>query len=179
MIACELLKRNFPLILQKPVALNLNNTLLLKDIIENHNALVLVDHTYLFHPAFEKLKELVSREPEITGIQSRGTGWGPFRRNCDPLWDWGPHDISMCLAILQEFPESVEVEDIKSMEMNGTVGKIITVRLDFPSGVIANLKLGNISKKRERTFVVQSNDKRFIFDDCSDNKLRITTSMSE
>ena len=83
-IACELLKRNFPLILQKPVALDLKNTLMLQEIIENNNGLVLVDHTYLFHPAFEKLKELVSQEPGITRIQSNGIGWGPVRGNCDP-----------------------------------------------------------------------------------------------
>ena len=42
-----------------------------------------------------------------------------------------------------------------------------------------NLQFGNLSKKMERTFVVQSYDKRFIFDVFADKKLRVATDLFE
>lgn len=178
-IARNYVEMGLPLIIQKPIALNLVEANKLKDKIENNNALVLVDHTYLFHPAFEKLKDLININNGIINIQSTGIGWGPFRRNCDPLWDWGPHDISMCLALLQEFPLSIEIENYESKLINGITGKIINIRLDFPSGTVAHLKFGNLSKKRQRVFMVKSRNKIFIFDDYANNKLCVISDLKE
>ena len=45
--------------------------------------------------------------------KSEGGGLGPFRENISGLWDWGPHDISMCLDIVGSMPLNIFAEKLK------------------------------------------------------------------
>ena len=63
-------------------------------------------HVLRFHPAFEKLKELIDAGElgEVKYIHSHRLGLGKFHTENDALWDLAPHDLSMILAITGEAP---------------------------------------------------------------------------
>ena len=63
---------------------------------------VKVNHVYLYHPMYRFLKEIVKDKNKINSIYSFSGDNGPFRKDISPLWDWGPHDIAMCLDIFGE-----------------------------------------------------------------------------
>ena len=42
-----------------------------------------------------------------------GGNYGPFRMDVSSLWDWGPHDLSMCLEIIGKYPSKVKAEFLK------------------------------------------------------------------
>jgi len=170
-IAVDLISAGFPVLIQKPLALNLKDALMIQRISKDRGLIVLVDHTYLFHPAFELLKKQVRDNKKIMSIYSMGWNWGPFRKEVDVLWDWLPHDIAMSLWILKEYPKFIDVNQLEILESPSKEGKIFNIQLEFPSGCIAEITVGNIRTPRKRYFKVKMSKKVLVFDDCANQKL--------
>ena len=96
--------------------------------IARHNGLVLmVGHTFLYSPAVKKIKEIVDRGDlgQIRYVCARRLNLGLYQKDINVAWDLAPHDLSIILHLLQEFPESVNccgsshvtpgIEDVTSM----------------------------------------------------------------
>lgn len=170
-IGIAALDGGFPVMFEKPLALNLKDLDRINKAAKRSGLPTIVDHTLIFHPAFERLKELNQNLDEITAISSNGWNWGPFRENIDPLWDWGPHDLSLCLELLEATPEIVKAERIESAATPQGLRRMYNLVLNFPEGAGADLVFGNCRSPKRRYFEVITQDRSFIFDDCSDQKL--------
>lgn len=55
----------------------------------------MVGHVLRFHPAFEKLLDMVKSGElgDIRYVQSHRVGFGKFHNEFDALWDLAPHDL--------------------------------------------------------------------------------------
>ena len=53
------------------------------------------------------MKKYIKNIDEIQGVETTAGAWGPFRSDTPPLWDWGCHDIAMCLDIVRKFPNQI------------------------------------------------------------------------
>ena len=169
-IAIKLINENIPLLLQKPLALNIEDAKKIKELVKRNNSLVLIDHTYLFHPAYEYLKNKLLYDNSINFIDSKGCNYGPFRKNIPVLWDWGPHDLYMCLDLINDFPKIIDVKktSLNSREING---ELITVDMEFSKHTKTTSTFGNIHKPKERYLKIHTDKGIIIFDDCSNNSL--------
>ena len=98
------LKNKISLLLEKPVALNLQN---IKKIIELKNKfkkLILINYVYLYHPIIMYLKDLFSKNKEVVNfIKTKGGDNKPARSYIPTLFDWGPHDLSILMFFFKEF----------------------------------------------------------------------------
>lgn len=172
LIAQEAIKRRIPLLLEKPLALSFDEARKMQYLAIKNDVLVMVDHIYLFHPAFMKLKEkIVNEGSPILEIESISGNYGPFRDNCTPLWDWGPHDMSMCFDIVKDSIEKLYATETKTSLNNLRVGKSYVVRIQFSSGCQANLQFGNSLRKKTRLFKVRVNSGQYIFNEFLEKKL--------
>lgn len=168
-IARAAIHRGLPVLAEKPVALDFAEaTRLLEEAAEKH-AIVLVNHTYLFHPAFVELKKR-AREREMTIIDSQGGNKGPFRAETSPLWDYGPHDVAMCLDLVGAKPMEVTQRIVSEELTSEGLGQVIELTLDF-SDLVATLTVGNGMKSKVRRFSVHCEDTEFLFDDLADSAL--------
>jgi predicted dehydrogenase len=140
---------------------------------EEKQGFVLVDHIHLFSPAYRQLKTALAAQGAIKGIRSIGANKGPFRKDASPLWDYGPHDLSMCLDLLGEMPDTVAAERTDGRETAQGHGETIAIRLGFPSGVIADVKLSNIMSNKRRSFAVTAEHAIIVYDDVSPEKLKL------
>jgi len=163
-----MIRARIPSMVEKPLTLDLQEALDLQQLLRQNPTPVLVDHTYLFHPAYRELKRLSSQLGPIRSIQAEGGGPGPFRPNYTALWDYGPHDISMCLDLLGKTPQSVTCKAFETNE-----GGNYECDLLFPDNVRASIKVGNLASAKVRTFTVHHKDRTLIFDDLSPQKLRL------
>ena len=89
----------------------------------------MVGHTFLYSPAVRKIKEIVDRGDigDIQYISSRRLNLGLFQKDINVAWDLAPHDISIILHILGEFPIAIncqgnahitpDVEDVTNMSL--------------------------------------------------------------
>lgn len=170
-IAEAAIRAGLPLLMEKPVAIGLAETQHLAELASQTGVPVLVDHIYLFHPAYAALKEVVHKRGGTRAIQSVGGARGPFRPDVPVLWDWAPHDIAMCLDLVGEAPSAVTGTCIRSEDTPDGRGEIWALDLKFPCGTEASVTVGNVMEERSRRFTAILSEGEVIFDDCREDKL--------
>jgi predicted dehydrogenase len=163
-----MIRARMPALVEKPLTLDLQQAIDLQQLLRQFPTPVLVDHIYLFHPAYVEMKRLNSQLGPIHSIQSEGGNHGPFRPNYTALWDYGPHDLSMCLDLMKDAPRSVAC---RASETNQ--GGTYELDLSFTGDVHAAIKVSNLASAKVRTFTVVYNDHTLTFDDLSPQKLRL------
>jgi len=169
-LAINFINEKIPLLLQKPLAINIEDANNIKELVNEKESLVLVDHTYLFHPAYEYLKNKVLNDKTIIFINSKGCNYGPFRKDISVLWDWGPHEIYMCMDLMNSFPKIIDVKKT-SLNSKNVNGELITVDMEFPGSIKTTSTFGNIQKTKERYLRIHTDKGLIIFDDCINNSL--------
>ena len=160
-----------PVLVEKPLTLDRAEAESLKDFVASRGGLVMVEHTQLFHPAYRKLKEVAPVYGSIHVIHSEAGNFGPFRADTSVLWDWGSHDVAMCLDLLGNFPSSVEAIVREQQSTPAGMGQIIDLSMEFPAGISARVCIGNIMPRR-RMFSVQLDRGMLVYDDLAESRLR-------
>lgn len=166
------INRGLGVIVEKPLTIDLPSAERLLHLAETHDSLVLVNHTHLFHPAYQKLKELVTACGSLRTIESVGGNWGPFRADTPPLWDWGPHDVALSLDLVGEPPQRISATTIERRTTPDGLGEIVKLDFGFRGGVVARITIGNIMSAKHRYFAAHCDDGVFVYDDMLSTKLR-------
>ena len=94
-IASMALSHQIPVLIEKPLTMNLGQAEKLLHLAGSRAVHVQVDHTHLYHPAFRKLKSLLPQLGSLEVIRGRAGKRGQSRADTPVLWDWGPHDLAM------------------------------------------------------------------------------------
>lgn len=170
-IAEAAIRARLPLLLEKPVAIGVAETQRLAELASQAGVPVLVDHVYLFHPAYVALKVLVGKHGGARAIRSVGGAHGPFRPDLPVLWDWAPHGVAMCLDLVGETPCAVAGACIRSQDTPDGRGEIWALDLKFPCGTEANVTVGNLMETKNRRFTAILSEGEVTFDDCREEKL--------
>lgn len=147
------IRASMPCMVEKPLTTNLDEALLLQRLCCQYNALVLVNHTQLFHPAYALLKQSANK---VFHVESDGGNWGPFRPSYTPLWDYAPHDFALCLDLLRASPVKIALTEAQtSTQESGWAG---TYRLDleFPCSVNATILVSNLRREKIRRLLVST-----------------------
>ena len=99
-------------LVEKPIALTVADGERAVAAANANKRVFMVGHVLRFHPAFERLKELIDAGElgEVKYIHSHRLGLGKFHTENDALWDLAPHDLSMILAITGSEPIEVRGE---------------------------------------------------------------------
>jgi predicted dehydrogenase len=161
-IAHYALERNVPVMVEKPLALSLNEI----KILDRFSAPILVNHQHIFAPAFLKLREIVLSWDRIDGIFTRGYGNGPFR-DYSSLFDYGSHDLSMCFALLNN---QTSIDYAARMPSWHSQGEIFDLHLNI-GGVRVSAQIGNGAQNKSRYFEVFGGKETIIYDDIREDKL--------
>ena len=173
-IAREAIVRGIPVLLEKPVALWQKDAEALRELSERKRTPVLVDHIHLFNPAYRALKARVQATgSRIASIKSAGGNQGPFRRDVNALWDYGPHDLAMAIDLMGEAPKilSVEAESCRERE-DGTWQGNFLVKGEFSGGTTLEFRSGNLFLQKTRVLDLGlTSGERLIFDDLAPVKV--------
>jgi predicted dehydrogenase len=156
-----------PVLVEKPLTLDVDEATALLGDAEQQGAIVHVDHIHLHHPAFRALKNAGKTLGPVQAIHGFAGDWGPFRLDSSILWDRGSHDVAMCLDLLGQNPQSVSAQIEESGLTEDGLGEAISARLTFPSGAQANLEFSNLLKEKKRSFAVQYEEETLIYNDVS------------
>lgn len=154
-----------PAIVEKPLCLDYERAAQLAARVEASGVPVLVDHTLLFNPAYERLKTEVASRGAIQFITAEGMNFGPFRHDPPTLWDWGPHPIACCLDLLDSRPDGVRSLGSGSPGGGGSDSDMAAVCLTFPSGATAWIHTGRASLVRRRSLAVFCENGALLFED--------------
>ncbi|MFN6482049.1 MULTISPECIES: Gfo/Idh/MocA family oxidoreductase [unclassified Nostoc] len=106
----DALHQGYHVLAEKPLTLNPVECRELCHLAEQHHLILMVDHTYLFHPAVERGKTVV-QEGKLGDLRygyATRTHLGPVRQDVDALWDLAIHDIAIFNAWLGQIPVQVQ-----------------------------------------------------------------------
>ncbi len=157
-------------LVEKPLALNTRDGEELVNLAARKNAILMVGHILLYHPALLKLKEIVDEGQlgKIHSIQSNRLSFGKVRSEENILWSFAPHDISVILYLLGEFPR--EIHAIGYSHLQKDVEDITISALNFPSGVAAYIYVSWMNPVKEQRLVVIGDRKTAVFEDSRPEK---------
>ncbi|MBC8270009.1 MAG: Gfo/Idh/MocA family oxidoreductase [Rhodospirillaceae bacterium] len=160
-----------PVLVEKPLTLDVKEARALLDFAESKGAIVHVDHVHLYHPAYRALKKEGLGLGPLHAIRSGAGNRGPYRPDASVLWDWGPHDVAMCLDLMGGKPTSVSARLCERRKVEGGEGESIALQLTFAGGLKADIELSNILEKKKRFLVAHYDHESLIYDDCAQDIL--------
>jgi len=146
------LQQNIPTMIEKPLALSYQEAIAL----QQYKAPILVNHIHLFSTAYQYLKKSIASE-HINSIVSLGFNKGPIREYSG-LWDYGCHDLSMILDLMDEYPSSIDVSEVKTKH-----GSLFNIKLKFGQVETESL-VGNGGEKRVRKLKVECGGLNLVYD---------------
>lgn len=174
-IALAAVAARLPSLIEKPLCMTAIDARNLQAEAVRRKVLVMVDHTHLFNPAFEELLRQLPALGSMHEILAEAGNYGPVRRDVPVVWDWGPHDVAMCLATVGRMPRAVVAERKSIRTPEVSAGETVNLLLDFDDDMIARVRLCNWTAKVRR-FQVRCAHGEAVYDDLAPNKLVVTRS---
>jgi UDP-2-acetamido-3-amino-2,3-dideoxy-glucuronate N-acetyltransferase len=175
-IAKKALLRGKHVLVEKPLALEIDEAEELIEIADKKGLTLMVDHLLVYHPVISKIKELIVKEElgKIYYLYSQRLNLGVVRPKENALWSLGPHDISVFLYLLDEFPCQIEAYGGIYLQERQKIEDTVFLHLSFPSGVDAHAHLSWLDPHKTRKLTIVGDKKMVVFDDMEPrNKLTI------
>jgi len=150
---------------EKPFVLNEHEGLELIKLSNTNGLTIMIGHVLQYHSAFIKLKEMVfaGELGKLRYIYSSRLNLGKIRREENILWSFAPHDISMILALADEYPETVLATGWNYLHED--IADVTTTHMEFASGLRVHIFVSWLHPFKEQKLVVVGEIKMAVFDD--------------
>ncbi|MEO5762275.1 MAG: Gfo/Idh/MocA family oxidoreductase [Vicinamibacteria bacterium] len=159
---------------EKPLALKVSEAKSLLELAKKKKRILMVGHILHYHPAIQKLKELVDAGDlgDIQYVYSNRLNLGKIRHEENILWSFAPHDISVILLLLGRLPKSVSTAG-ESWLRKG-VADVTMTNLEFTQGARAHIFVSWLHPFKEQKLVVVGSKRMAVFDDViKEGKLKL------
>ena len=161
-------------LVEKPMTTTSAQAQELIDIAKAKALVLMVDHTFIYTAAVEKMHEIVSSGEigTVTYFDSTRINLGLFQHDSNVVWDLAPHDLSIMLHLIPYRPVAVLASGIDHLG-NG-YEDIAYLTLFFAENLIAHIHLSWISPVKVRKTMIGGSKKMVIYDDMlTDEKLKV------
>jgi predicted dehydrogenase len=163
-----------PVLVEKPFALNVRDAEAVAKLGAERGVAVLAGHLLVFHPALERLREMVQKGElgKLFYLYGLRVNLGQVRKDENALWSFGPHDVSVALYLLGEQP--IRVAAHGKSYLQPAIEDVVFLTMEFASGVLAHVQMSWLDPHKERKLTVVGAKKMVVFDDMEPReKLRI------
>jgi predicted dehydrogenase len=182
------LQNGYHVLAEKPLTLDPAECRELCQLAEQHHLILMVDHTYLFHPAVEEGQTVVQagKLGDLRYGYATRTHLGPVRQDVDALWDLAIHDIAIFNAWLGQIPVKVQatgtvwLQGAGEQGSRGAEGKkdtnsplpqgladLVWLTLTYPDGFQAYIHLCWLNPDKQRRLGIVGSLGSLIFDEMS------------
>lgn len=164
-LALAALKAGKHVFVEKPLAPSSDQVRDLIDEASRRNLTLMVDHTFLYTPAVQKIRELIMKGElgDIYYYASTRSSLGLFQSDVNVIWDLAVHDISIIQYIMNEEP--VAVSATGSSHVAGSPENMAHITLFFESKCVAHVSVNWLSPVKVRQTFVGGNKKMIVYDD--------------
>ena len=162
------------LLVEKPLALEPEDGMEMVDAAAENNRVLMVGHLLRYHPAVEKLQELIRQGVlgRIDYIYSNRLSMGKIRQEENALWSFAPHDISVILALTGQMPLQVTASGGAYLQPN--IADVTVSNLLFDRGTRSHIFVSWLHPYKEQRLVVVGSKQMIVFEDSRpDHKLML------
>ena len=160
--------------IEKPMATSSGECQELIDIAQRNGLVLMVDHTFLYSAPVQKIVEIVEAGDlgEIRYVNSRRLNLGLFQKDVNVAWDLAPHDISIILHILGDFPVTVNCQG--NAHVTPKVEDVTNMSLLFPHKRFATIQSSWLEPRKIREMTIVGSRRMIVYDDLQTHeKIRI------
>lgn len=164
-MAMAALESGFDVFVEKPLALSVEDGTRLVSKAEEKNAILMVGHIMVYHPATCYLKTLVDDGVlgKIYYLYSNRVNLGKVRDVENALWSFAPHDISIILYLLDKEP--VRVTATGSSYLRPGIEDVAFMVMHFGDGTMAHVHVSWLDPHKIRKLTLVGSKKMVVFDD--------------
>jgi predicted dehydrogenase len=154
-------------LVEKPLASSYADGAKLVTLAAERNRVLMLDHTYCYTPAVQRLRELVrgGHIGDLQYVDSVRINLGLVQSDIDVLWDLAPHDLSILDSILPDdvVPVAVAAHGSDPIGAGQTCVAYISVQLS--NGAMAHAHVNWLSPTKIRTTIVGGSQRTVVWDD--------------
>lgn len=144
-IGCALLEAGIDVLVEKPIAADMEAARRLVEAAEGNGRILQIGHLERFNPAVQALSQKVTL-PLFFEIH-RMSLFSPRSLDVDVVLDLMIHDIDVVLSLTGLEPEEIRAAGIRILSEKVDIAN---VRLAFPGGCVANLTASRVSTEKIR-----------------------------
>jgi predicted dehydrogenase len=144
------------------------------EIAKSKNLVLMVDHTFLYTGAVQKMKELIDQKQlgTLQYFDSSRINLGLFQPDVNVLWDLAPHDISILNFLVSKTPHSVNATGIS--HTNNGIENVAYMTLNYQDNFIAHFNCSWTSPVKVRSTLIGGDKKMLVYNDLEPSeKIRI------
>jgi len=164
-LALKALESSKHILVEKPLTDSIEKAKILGAKAKEKDKVLMIDHTYLYTPAIQKIKELIDSDSlgQIQYIDSTRINLGLFQTDVNVMWDLAVHDIAICCYLLNEKPISVQATGISHTESG--LENIAYITLHYKSQKLIHFNCSWISPVKIRHMLIGGDKKMIVFND--------------
>lgn len=164
-IATRLLHAGVDVLIEKPLTTDVTSSVELQQSAAARGRILMVDHTYVFHPAVRQMKACINEGlvGEVRYATARRTHLGLIRADVSVTWDLAPHDVSILDYFLGTGPEVVAA--VGTAYLRPDRHDLLWAHLRYPGGALASIYVAWMCPGKERTVEVVGTRGRIVFDE--------------
>jgi predicted dehydrogenase len=172
-LALQSLEAGKHIFVEKPLARSSEEAQMLIDVAAGNDLVLMCGQTFLYSPPVRATKRLLDQNElgDVYFISSSRVNLGLHQRDVSVIWDLGPHDFSILLYWLDEFPDTITAVGRDSVVRG--IPDVAFITLTFPSGILANIELSWLAPGKLRRTVVVGSEKMVVYDDGSPEPIKI------
>ncbi len=164
-IAQKIIDHGKHVLVEKPLALNVDDAKTLVLLAKKRKVNLMVGHVLLFHPAIKKIKKLIKNNKigKLQYIYSNRLNLGQVRTEESAFWSLAPHDISLFQYFTESLPVNINAfgGDFLQKDIHDTT---ITM-LDYPNNVKGHIFVSWLHPFKEHRLVVIGSEGMLSFED--------------
>lgn len=166
-LAMDALRAGKHVLIEKPVAANVQEA---EDVVaegERQDRVVMVGHTFEYNPAVEAMKSIVAGGElgQVYYINGTRVNLGLFQPDINVVWDLAPHDISILLYVLGQDPEKVSARGGAYVQRRKGIHDVAYLTFYFPGEVLADVRVSWLDPCKIRRYTVVGSQKMLVYDD--------------
>jgi predicted dehydrogenase len=169
-LALAALKAGKHVLVEKPLATSSSDAEELVRVAAAGRRILMVDHTFVYHPAIQKIQALISSGElgRLNYIDSTRINLGLFQHDVNVLWDLAVHDVSIVNLLTTERPSVIQA--VASAHPAGSLPSIGILTMRYESGLFVHINCSWVSPVKIRHLLIGGDKKMVIYDDLSSNE---------
>jgi predicted dehydrogenase len=164
-IALAALRAGRHVLVEKPITATSVQARALIEEARRRSLVLMVDHTFVYSGAVEKIRELVAGGDlgQVFYYDSTRINLGLVQQDVNVLWDLAVHDLAIIQFVLDSTPVAVSANGFSHIK--GSPENMAQVTLYFDDGSNAHLNVNWLAPVKVRQILIGGSRKMIIYDD--------------
>ena len=164
-LAMAALKAGKHVLVEKPMTETVAQSLRLVEEAARRNLTLMVDHTFIYTPAVQKISGLIKSGElgDVYYYDSTRVNLGLFQRDVNVIWDLAVHDLAIMDHLLDQHP--VAISATANGFLTGSPENMAHLTVQYDGGAVAHLNVNWLAPVKIRQTLVGGSRKMVVYDD--------------